>query len=53
MEEAKKKEIERKLQQLIEQADHRTKKEKSPPKASPAGVIVIRRRKGKRDAHIF
>jgi len=51
MEVAKRKELENKLYQLLQQTEQ-IKNEKSPAKPSPSGVRVIRRRKGKPDLHI-
>ncbi|MDD2389408.1 MAG: hypothetical protein PHP23_06720 [Desulfobacterales bacterium] len=51
MEEAKRKQIEAKLYQMIVQADQ-AKNEKSPVNRKSFGVTVIRRRKGNPDLHI-
>ena len=52
MEEARREELEKKLQDLIEQADHQGKRELPPSKIPSVGVKVIRRRKRKRDSRI-
>lgn len=52
MEEARREELEKKLQDLIEQADHQGKRELPPSKTPSVGVKVIRRRKGKRDSRV-
>ena len=51
MEEAKRKQIEAKLYQMIAQADQ-AKNEKSSDNRKFCGVTVIRRRKGNPDLHI-
>ncbi|MBN1930130.1 MAG: hypothetical protein JW786_00790 [Desulfobacterales bacterium] len=51
MEEAKRKEIEAKLYQLLAQ-NEQIKKEKSSAPNTYCGARVIRRRKGKPDLHI-
>jgi hypothetical protein len=53
MEEAKRKEIEAKLQQLFAQNDQMNiRSSKSPVKTTAIGARIIRRRKGKPDLHI-
>lgn len=51
MEEAKRKQIEAKLNELLAQSAQ-AKEKKAPAKSTLSGVRVIRRRKGKPDLHI-
>ena len=52
MEDAKRKEIESRLRQLIEAADRETKKDEQNGPSLPKNIQVIRRRKGRPDLHI-
>jgi hypothetical protein len=52
MDDAKRKEIETRLRQLINAADRDTKIPERNPRHPPGNIQVIRRRKGSPDLHI-